>query len=328
MTIHNRRQLRRQAAQSLAAAGEQARLVPLIYGGITCALALLSTVISFLLNDRIAETGGLSNMGLRSILSTVQFLLPIVQMVVLMSLELGYHRFALNTIRGRRANSRDLLEGFRRFGPLLRSVLLQSLIYGAIAIAAMYISSFIFMALPVSRPFYALMQPILDSVTVMDAGSVPALDEATLTAAMNAMMPMVWIFAGVFFLASLPVIYSFRMTSYYLADDARPGALAALRRSRWMMRRNRIALFKLDCGFWWYYGLQVLVSLICYGDLLLPMVGITLPWSDTVSYYVFYVLSLVVQLAVIYFFMNRVQVTYAAAYEALTPRPQDADYPM
>ena len=66
-----------------------------------------------------------------------------------------------------------------------------------------------------------------------------------------------------------------------------------------------------------------MVTVVCYGDILLPMVGITLPWSGTVSYFVFYVLSLILQFVVYYFFMNRVNVTYAMAYESIRPKPQE-----
>ena len=50
---------------------------------------------------------------------------------------------------------------------------------------------------------------------------------------------------------------------------------------------------------------------------LLALLGIQLPVSDTVLYYVFLALSLVLQAAVYYFTMNRVAVTYGHAYEAL-----------
>jgi hypothetical protein len=93
------------------------------------------------------------------------------------------------------------------------------------------------------------------------------------------------------------------------------------------MRRNRFALFRLDLNFWWYYLLQVLVLAVCYGDMLLPLVGITLPWSDTVSYFVFLSLSLALQFAVYYFFLNPVAVTYATAYEALLPKQQEETAP-
>ena len=114
------------------------------------------------------------------------------------------------------------------------------------------------------------------------------------------------------------------MVGLCIADEPRVGALAAMRQSRDMLRRNRFALFKLDLSMWWYYLLQLLVTVICYGNVLLPMVGVTLPFNDTVAYFLFLVLSLIAQMAVAYFAMNRVNVTYAMAYESLRPKPQES----
>lgn len=327
MNIRSRKALRQTAAASLAAAPGSPQRVALVYGGIACGLSLLSAVISFMLSNEIAGTGGLSNMGLRSILSTAQSILPLVQMVVLLCMELGYNAATLNMARGHKSEPRTLLEGFRRFGPLIRAYLLQSLIYFSIAVIAVYVSSYIFIFLPVSQPFLEIMEPILASMNTMDA-AMPVLDDETLITATTAMVPMLWIFAAVFCILVTPVTYQYRMVPYCLCDAPRPGALAAMRESRAMMRRNRFALFRLDLGFWWYYLLQILIAVVAYGDMLLPLMGVRLPWSDTASYFLFYALSLLVQLAVYCFFMNRVHVTYATAYESLRPQPQEPRYPM
>ena len=57
-------------------------------------------------------------------------------------------------------------------------------------------------------------------------------------------------------------------------------------------------------------------------DVLLPLCGITLPFSDTVSYFLFLSLSLALQFAVYYFAMNRIAVTYAVAYATLLPKQE------
>ena len=112
------------------------------------------------------------------------------------------------------------------------------------------------------------------------------------------------------------------MVTYRLIDEPYPRARLALRESRIMMHRNRFALFQLDLSFWWFYGLQLLVMVLCYGDMLLPLCGIELPFSETVSYFLFLALSLALQFAVYYFAMNRVAVTYAVAYTALLPEQE------
>lgn len=326
MNIRNTKQIRHTARQSLASNTGRPATAALIYAGVSCLLALAATGVSYFLNQQIAGTGGLSNMGLRSVLATADYILPFVQVIVSMGLGLGYCALALDMARNRPARPRTLLEGFYRFFPLLRSALLQGAIYLGISIGCVYLSSWIFMMLPASEAFYNVMEPYLSSMTVMDSGLV--IDDATLMEAASTMTPMVLIFAVVFALAALPVYYQYRMVSYCLLDSDRPGAFAALRESRNMMRRNRLALVRLDLSFWWYYLLEALAILVCYGDMLLPMVGVTLPWSGTASYFLFYAVSLVLQFLVYYLFLNRVQVTYATAYEALRPRPQSGGVPL
>lgn len=320
MDIRNRRAIHQAAGQALADAPGDPKRVALVYAGASCLLALAVTLISDVLSNQIANTGGLSNLGLRSMLSTGQTILPLVQMLILLCWDMGYTICSLRMARRQEASPRTLLEGFRLFGPVIRAVLIQALIFFAIGFAAMYLSSFLFMILPVSAKFYELVTPLLTSSAALDSGAL--LDEATISALSTAMIPMAFIFLAVFCAAAIPVAYQYRMVSYCLADSSRPGALAALRESRAMMRRNRFALFRLDLDFWWFYLLQVLISVLCYFDVLLPMAGITFPWSDTVSYFLFYGLSLAAQLALFYFALNRVHVAYATAYETLRPKPQ------
>lgn len=315
MDIRDRKTIHHTAAQVLDGAGGESKKIALFYAGFCCLLSLLGMVISVGLSSRIADTGGLRNMGLRSILSTGQTILPIVQLVVTSCLGLGYQIAVLNMVRNRPASHRMLLEGFRWFGPLLRLLLLEGILYLAIGMGTMYLSISIFLVLPMAQSYYDVMEPVINSTSVLD--SSVSMDEATLLSAMDALMPMMWIWLIVFLLVLIPISYKLRMAELALADAPRKGAVAAIRESFRRMRKNGAALFRLDLNLWWFYALQVLISVVCYGDLLLPMVGVTFPWSDTVSYYLFYCLSLGLQFVVYYFLLNRVYVTYAVAYETL-----------
>ena len=325
MNIRDRRAIHHAAGQSLANAKGDPKRIVLIYLGIITVLSLASSLVSVLLSNRIADTGGLSNMGLRSMLSTAQTVLPLVQSLVFLGLEMGYCIVALRIARGEEFSQDTLFGGFRRFFPLLRAMLLQGFIYFAIGMLALYPSIYIFLMLPISAQFYEIVTPLAENTSILTGTLV--LDEATTAAAYDAMMPMFLIYLGVALLIAIPLYYQLRMVTYRLVDQPRPGALAALRESRVMMRRNRFALFKLDLSLWWFYGLQALVMLLCYGDVLLRLVGITLPWSGTVSYFLFLILSLALQFVVYYFAMNRVSVTYAIAYETLLSQNQPQETP-
>lgn len=325
MNIRDRRAIHDTAAAALDRATGAGRIV-LVYGLICCALSLASTILSVLLGDRISGAGGLGNIGLRSILSTGQSVLPLINLIVTACLSLGYHTVMLCYTRGFDASINTLMSGFRRFGPVIRTMLLQTAIYTGAGFLAVYISSFIFISTSLSADFLQVMEPVLNSMTVMDTAIM--LDEATLMAAAQTMIPMLWIMLAVSTVLLVPLYYRFRMTDFCLADDPRLGAIHALTKSRILMRRNCFALFRLDLSLWWFYAAQTLITLVCYGDILLPMVGITLPWSNDVSYYLFLVLSLLMQIALYYFGMNRVYAVYAVTYDVLQEQLPQPNQPV
>lgn len=315
MDIRNRSALKQEAARALARGREPQKLVT-AYAGATALIAAALTLINFWLSQQISGTGGLSNLGTRAIFSTAQTVLPIVQMVVLLCLELGYLSGMLRISRGQYADHTDLKVGFQRFAPLLRMTLLQGVLYLGIAIAAFYLSMQIFMLTPWAEPLMELLLPIAASGSTV-------LDEATLLQATDMMMPMMVIFLLIYVAVIIPFAFWFRMANYALLDDPRAGAMAALRASRKMMRRNCLNLFKLDLSFWWFYLLNALAMVLCYGDMLLPMLGVQLPFNETISYFIFYGLYLAALFAITYFLRNRVEATYIMAYESIHEKPKD-----
>lgn len=322
MEIRNRRAIREAAAQSLAAAPGDPRKLALIYTGGTAILALVCPLISYAVGLRMnSSSGGLSNMGMVSILSTVQSVLPLAQSLVVLFLGYGYQSATLRMARRHRTEPADLLEGFRRFGPLLRLWLLKLAICCALAFVATYAGAIIFTITPLSNGLMEVLEPMLTSTSMLTTQLV--MDQATLEAVTEAMLPMIPIVCVVFLALGAPLLYQYRMSEYSLLDNPGQGALASLRASRDMMKGRRLDLFKLDLGFWWFYVLEVLTMVLAYGDELLPILNVTLPWSDTVSYFLFYCLSLAAQMGIYYLFLNRVNVTYATAYDALRPQPQE-----
>ena len=320
MTIHHRRAIHESAARALDRAPE-ARRIALIYGAVGCGLSLLATVISALLSNKISGTGGLGNIGLRSVLSTGQNVLPMVNTIIVACLSLGYHIAILSFTRGYDASPRTLKSGFRFFGPVLRALLIQWAVYFLLAIGALYVSSFIFMATPYATAFMEAMEPYISGSSLNGL----VVDSSVVYAAADTMIPMLWIYLAVVLVLILPAYYRFRMVDFCLADDPQNGAIYALTKSRFLMRRNCFALFRLDLTLWWFYAAQVLISLVCYGDILLPMLGVTFPWSDAVSYYLFFGLSLLLQLVLYWFGLNRATAAYAVVYDILqADMPQPA----
>ena len=319
MTIPSFKILRKNSAERVAAA-EKAPRIALIYGGAIAALALLVTVVNYVLNQQIAQLGGLSNMGLRSVLSTVQSVLPMVQSLIVMCLELGYVAAMVRIARQQYASEHTLKLGFDRFFVLLRYTLVQGAIYGLAALAAFWISMQVFLVTPLSDTMMSMLsQDMVDPNVLMGYLQDPVFS-ANITASM---IPLLVIFSVVYLLLFLPISYSMRMSKYVIIDKPGMGAMYALRESRKMMKGSCIRLFKLDVSLWWWYAISWGSMVLCYGDVLLPMMGVTLPLPETVSYFLFYGLFLAAQFAACFFLRNRVEVVYAQVYNALKPREKD-----
>ena len=318
MDIRNTRQLKDFSAGRLANAREGQKII-LYFSLITIAVSAVATVVSYILSQQIAKTGGLGSMGVRSALTTAQTLLPIVQAVFLMCLTLGYLATMLRIARGQYASPNGMRLGFDRFWVLLRCTLLKGLILGGVAMASMYVAIAIYMMTPLSNSVVDILMPL-----VKNAGtSGILLDDATYAQLMDATMPAMGIFGVLFLVLAAPVFYRYRMADYLIIDRPATGALAALRDSRMMTKGNRWNLFRLDLSMWWYYAAVLVSTAIGYGDQLLPALGITLSFSDTVSYFLFLGAYLAATFAVYYFLRNRVEVTYALAYDSI--RPQDPE---
>ncbi len=303
MNISDRRGLKLQAGQALAGAGYDPKKLILIHSGATVALGLVLALVDYLLEQQIGGTGGLGGVGLRSILETAQTVLLLAQMLVAAFWQIGYVYVALKISKGEPAGLSDLFQGFRKFGPVVRLRLLIGLLYSGICMACAYIASMLFMFTPWAEG--------------MNAAYELGTEEALMAAMEEMMLPLTCVMGAVMLLVLVPFSYRLRQAEFALMENPRAGAAAAIRQSREMMRKRRWALCKLDLSFWWFYVLELLTLLLGDGDLILEALGVELPWSSTVSYYVFLVLCYLCTLALYWWRGNEVQVTYAMAYHAL-----------
>lgn len=317
MDICNTSEIKAAALRRLTDAG-QAKRIAAIYAGVTLGLSALVTILGLVLEAMMSGATGLGGMGRRTILSSVQSMLPWVVGLITMCVELGYQAAMLRVARGQYASPQTLRLGFDRFWVLLRCILLEGVILFAIAFGGIYIATMLFMLTPFSGRVMEVLSPVLENVTLLSPEMV--LDEALYDQLMQAMIPAFVMCAIVVAAAAIPVLYRLRMARFVIIDKPGIGALAALRESRKMMKGNCLRLVKLDISLWPYYIGCVFASLLCYGDVLLPMMGVRFPWSDTVSYYLFFALYLAVQFAVYYFLKNQAEVAYSIAYDSIRPK--------
>lgn len=312
MTIPHPCELKQGADRALALAPEAKRLI-LIFSGASVAVSLLVSLLTFLLDSGIAGTGGLSGMGLRSILSSVQATLSLGVSIAMPFWTMGYVAAVLKLGRRENAETKWLFSGFRRFGPVLRMLLLEVAVYFLLGVLCVNVGTTVL-------SFTPLIKPYMELAMTMDQSMLLQPDQATMLAMMEALRPVILVCGLLYAGAAVVLSYYFRMARYILMDEPKVGAFRAMLGSVAMMKGNCVRLFRMDLSWWWYYILDLLVGAVCLGDLWLPTLGISIPFSEDAAYFIFYILGLGLQLALHVSCRNRVEVSYSLAYDSLKPR--------
>lgn len=323
MNIQDRRALKQEAASRLSASSAPKKIV-FIYLAVSMALSVLLSICDLLLSRAMQDTSGLGDFGTRSILQTAQTILPYLNLLFLMCWELGYTNAILRISRKVPADEKSLTRGFSLFGVALRSSMLQGLIYLGLILVCSYGGAMIYMMSPFASPLIELLEPYVNDASLL-SGATLALDDATLAAMENAMLPAVGIILIVFAAIAIPISYRLRMVNYVVLDNPHAGALNAIRESRKMMRGNCKALLRIDLSYWWYYALCLLAALVCYGDVILSYFDVALPMSDTLAAILFYGLYFAITFAINIPLKNKISQTYALVYDAIRPKPQPTE---
>lgn len=318
MDIRNRRELKAAAARSLTNAAYDPKKLVLIYTGVALALSLISLVLDYFLDQQISGTGGLSGIGTRSVLETVQSLVAMAQSVAMLFWTCGWRYTTIQLYRGEQVSPASLLQGFRRFGPVLRLMLLVlAIYYAACVVIAIVVIAFVF-AMAVGL--------VMANFEQIAAGTdLAAMDGHTILQAMNGFWPVLVIALVVILVALAFFSYRLRLMQYFVMDHPEQGVVAAIKNSWKQMKGNVFAMFKLDMSFLWFALPDALVAMILYLDTILPALGMELPVSAEIRYFSAFVLYAVCQLGLYWWRKGYVDVTYAAAYDALRePEEQPA----
>ncbi len=313
MSIPSAKYLKKKASNRLQS-GNDPKKVVLVYAGIVALSSLVVTVVQDLLDSQISQTGGIQNIGTRSMLTTADTVLTIAQLLLVMCLTLGYTGSMLRIARGQYASPNSLKAGGERIWVLLRTRLLQMLIMTAAAFALCFLVVNVCLLTPLSNRVIAVMGTVSAEELLSNGLALIAL--------YGAMLPIILIYL----VALVPLLWYFsctyRMVDYLLIDRPQLGAFGVLRESRRMMQGNMKMMFRVDLSFWWYYLLQALVSVLIYLNMVLAPFAIGLP--PEVLYWGTVVLYLAADFALRYFFSNKVAVTYALFYDSLCPKQEQS----
>ena len=313
MSIPSAKYLKKKASNRLQS-GNDPKKVVLVYAGIVALSSLVVTVVQDLLDSQISQTGGIQNIGTRSMLTTADTVLTIAQLLLVMCLTLGYTGSMLRIARGQYASPNSLKSGGERIWVLLRTRLLQMLIMTAAAFALCFLVVNVCLLTPLSNRVIAVVGTV-SAEELLSNG-------LALIAFYSAMLPIILIYL----VALVPLLWYFsctyRMVDYLLIDRPQLGAFGVMRESRRMMQGNMKMMFRVDLSFWWYYLLQALVSVLIYLNMVLAPFAIGLP--PEVLYWGTVVLYLAADFALRYFFSNKVAVTYALFYDSLCPKQEQS----
>lgn len=313
MSIPSAKYLKKKASNRLQS-GNDPKKVVLVYAGIVALSSLVVTVVQDLLDSQISQTGGIQNIGTRSMLTTADTVLTIAQLLLVMCLTLGYTGSMLRIARGQYASPNSLKAGGERIWVLLRTRLLQMLIMTAAAFALCFLVVNVCLLTPLSNRVIAVMGTVSAEELLSNGLALIALYSAMLPIILIylvALVPLLWYFSC-----------TYRIVDYLLIDRPQLGAFGVLRESRRMMQGNMKMMFRVDLSFWWYYLLQALVSVLVYLNMVLAPFAIGLP--PEVLYWGTVVLYLAADFALRYFFSNKVAVTYALFYDSLCPKQEQS----
>lgn len=319
MDIRNRKELRREAAAAVAAAPGDLRLTLLIYLAVTGLSALLVTVLTTVLEQHIAGTGGLQQLGLQSKLSTIESAVPLILGFALLGLDLGRVGVSMRTARRQSVQPRNLLMGYPRFGSLLWACMIQYLLFNFFQSICTFAGSLLYLISPFSND---LIRDILPFVTAETSVMALMEDPEFMDLLAYYSVKTLPLSLAMYAVAAIPIIYRYRMTGFILLDEPRMGAMAAMSQSAALTRGHRFALFRLDLGFWWFYLGLALCGCVGCGGMILDALGVSLPWNPVASFFIFFVAGLALAGGLLYFTLHYVQTTYAMAYDALRPREQ------
>ena len=327
----NYKQLRADANAAVAGFGKTAVKLIAVHAGISIGASFILSLISYALEIGISQTGGLSGIGTRALLETIQQFLQTMLTIALPFWSMGYVFSALQMTRGQSADSVNLLTGFRHMGPVLRSHILRLVVYFGLVMLGAQIACYIFLLTPAAKDFMVAMEDIMPAIESGEA--IYYEDLLSNEAYMQAMLPALpYLLIGAL-IPLIPFLYRMRMMDYALMDDPRKGAFHAFSQSMRMTRKNCLAIFRLDLHFWWYYLLQVLTMVLCYGDVLLPMLGVELEMNADMAVYLFYALALICEFGLFVWKKNEVTATYVLLYDTLRkpaipePKPSPTHVP-
>ena len=272
-----------------------------IWCGVSLGLNFLLTVVTYLLDQGVAGTGGLAGIQNRAILMTAQLVLQVAVMALIPFWDMGFSYAALQVAGEQRVDKGCLTQGFHRWSSVLGTLILRIVFLTILTVACLYGATTLYTFSPMGME---LMEQIDGVMLQMDPANP---DLAALEALLPAFVPIYVLTGLAAIVLVVPAAYRLRLSDFAVMDDAR-GGMEALRRSARVVKGRFWKLVGLDLRFWWYYVLLILAAAVAYGDRILGLEG-------PVAYFGFVVVSLAAQLGLYILVIPRLQTAFALFYK-------------
>ena len=296
--------------------GKEVIRLAAIHAGVTVAAGLVVTLLQVVLSEGIGNTGGLSGMGTRSILETLQTALTWANSLLLPFWNLGFLYACLQWARGNTPKTGDLLTGFHRIGPCVGLLLNRMMLAFLVVMLCANVSSFLYMMTPAAAQFTEMTASAGGDVDAVYA-FLETMTEAQMLQLMEMILPALVICGVLSAVILIPLMYRFRLAEYAILNHPGVRAMPAMFISVALLRRRCWQLFRLDLKLWWYYLLKTLCLVLFYGELLLAALGVALPVGDKGVSLLIYVIYLAALFAVETLCRPKVETAYALFYEAV-----------
>lgn len=280
----NIRDLRSRSAAMAGAQQGNIRPLVLLYCGVLAALLLGSNGLNLYLNNQIDTTGGLSGLGLRAILQTVQEILTLVSQFFGPFWSAGFLFAMIRLVRGGTPQQRDMTEGFRRFFRILSAMAFEAVAAIVVLVAVTNLASIIFTLLPMGKEFSAAYGEVLSNPNLLTPEGNIDTSLVDVGAFGRDILPLLLMVAVIYLPIVVRMAYSFRMATYLILDGP-IGAIPTHFLSAALMKGHKWSICKLDLSFWWYYLLGALCSAVAYLDMILALAGINVPVDPMVMFF-------------------------------------------
>lgn len=319
----NIRELKSRSAALVEEKRDSTRSLVLLYCGVVAAIMLGTSGLNVFLNNRIDGTGGLGGLGTRSVLQTIQEILTYGNLFFTPFWSMGFLSAMIALTKGMTPWKRHMKVGFRYPGKILTYICVQFLVTVMLMVVSVNVGVTLYSLTPMGAEYADVMGPILSDPGIISPEGVVNWELLPVDTFMSATMPVMAVCLVIFAALYIFVSYCFRLTMYLILDMTSSFSTVRLFfLSARLMRGHKWQMLKLDLSWWWYYLLLSVASVVAYLDVILGLLGISVPVDPMVMFFATVAAYCVLFTALSLWKKCQVDASYVLAFESIAAAAQ------